>query len=120
MSVVSRIKEAYRYFTPKPRFRKVPNQLISPYSMRGAGYHQRLLMKYGVARSPDEAKLLMAKYNANTALEVMERLPVKNISLWKKLRYRLIRLIRTIEGHDPRDHYKQSGSDFDIQYKYKR
>lgn len=92
-----------RYLWPRRKWQRPPNQLITPYTMQDARQHWRLLMRYGAARSPDEARLLMQKYNVTTAWEVLAQLPRRKEWTWRD---RFRELIRRIDGHDRRNLYR--------------
>jgi hypothetical protein len=98
----------YRWFVPRDKWRKVPRRLISPYQMMGANENERLLMKLGVARSPQDAKLLFAKFNTDDPNEVLARLPKKR---GKKAIQRLKELGRRYEGHDTSNPYERHRDD---------
>lgn len=104
------------WFFPKKRFRRPPNTIISPYLMMEANEQQRLLMRAGVARSPQDATALMRHYRVKTAQEVIDKIPPRRS---RGVFYRFILLIRRIEGHDTRDLYKRSGNEDKVQVKYK-
>lgn len=92
-----------RYLFPRRKWRRPPNQLITPYTFDDAEQHARQLMRYGVARSPDEGFLLMQKYGVKTAWEVIAQLPKRKERTWRD---RLVDLIRRIDGHDRRNLYR--------------
>lgn len=108
-----------RYLIPRLRFRPVPLQLISDYSFVEATEDEKLLMLYGVARSPKAARELMQKHKVKTAREVLERLPVRKR---ESIKSRFKKLLRKIDGHTPGNFYKRGkGSpDVRVDYRWKR
>jgi hypothetical protein len=114
------VYEMKRYFfRRRRRWRRVPRQLIGDYDITGATQDERLLMMYGVARSPDEAKRLMKKYRALDAMDCLDKLPRRaRRGWWGRLKYKMLLAIRTLEGHDPRNPYALRGDDNEIDLVY--
>lgn len=60
-------------------------------------------MRYGVARSPEDAREKFRRYGVSTARELFEATRREQPSLWTRIRRRLVLLLRRIDGHDTRD-----------------
>lgn len=110
--MISFIKEVFRYFFPKRKFRRVPRQIINIYEQRGITEQEQLLMLANAARSPDSAQELFSKYDTRKAQDVLKHLPKKRGVSFK---IRLIRLIRKIEGHQTGNPYGDDKDDNRIQ-----
>jgi len=100
---MSLINDLIDYFTPKPKFKSVPRQIISDYKIMEADEQEQLLMLLNKARSPQSARNLMEKYQAQHAADVLRQLPKrKKITFWTRLK----RLLLKMDGHDERDPYR--------------
>lgn len=95
--------------------RYVPRQMINPYLMIDADENQRLIMLYGLARSPDQATYLMKKYNVDTAGELMRVMPKKHSN---RLKRRFITLMQRMEGYRRGDFIGTRYGDPRIKIKY--
>ncbi|MCK6577278.1 MAG: hypothetical protein L6Q98_04145 [Anaerolineae bacterium] len=89
-----------RYFFRSKQRLNHGGRLISPYLLSRASEDEKLLMLAGVARSPEDARFLLAKYNTSRAGEVLKR--VKRHKRHTTPGERLIAMARRLEGHDPR------------------
>lgn len=104
MSVLQLFREAVDYMYPKPKFRPVPKQIINQYKLGNETTEdERLLMLLGKARSPQAARELLEQFRANSAYEVIQKLPKRRK---RSFRSRLKQLIRKIDGHQPGDPYR--------------
>lgn len=111
------LRDLIRYFRPKKRFRRAPNTVLNPYVLRESDEQLRLLMLAGVARDPDDARLLLHRYNVKTAGEVIDRLPRRKKRTFKQ---RLIHLLRKMEGHQPGNPYGDRRDDMIyVRYRWK-
>jgi len=108
-----------RYLFPRRKWKRVPYQLITPYDFDNAQQHWRALMRAGVARSPDEGRLLMKKYQVQTAWEVLAQLPRRKERTWRD---RAVDLIRRLDGHDTRNLYRddRAGDSIAVRYVVKK
>lgn len=97
------IRDVINYFSPKPKFKRVPLQLISDYRIADADEQEQLLMLLNKARSPEMARELLEKYHAQHASDVLKHLPKRS-----KITFgmRLKRLLLRMDGHDERDPYR--------------
>lgn len=97
------LKRMLRYFFRSRLRLNHGGRLISVYTFASATEDEKLLMLAGVARSPEDARFLMAKFNTTRASEVLKR--VKRLKRSATPGERLVTLVRHIEGHNPRDVY---------------
>lgn len=89
----------WRWFFPR-RKRYIPNVLISEYTLDDATHDERLLMAWGVARSPQHAQDLLQAYGVSNAAALLRLLPRRR---YRTLQQRFVDLIRRQEGHNPVD-----------------
>jgi len=112
------LRRLYRFLFPK-RWRTVPRKVISPYQMGAATEQERLLMRLGLARNPQNARALMRHYRVKTASEVLQRLPPKK----RNLKKRLWLLIQRWDGHQAGNPYithPQEDRIIQVRYRYRR
>lgn len=106
-----------RWFFPRRKWKPVPRQIITSYRIEDADENQRLIMLYGLARSPEEASRLMKQYKVKSAGELIAKIPPRKPPSMKR---RLISLIRRIDGHDPRRMLDYEQDPIQVSYRYKR
>lgn len=93
-----------RFLYPRYRFRlNHGGRLINPYDLRSAEDEERTLVLAGVARSPDDARILLKKFNTDRAAVVLEQ--VDRLYPPPTFRDRAMLLLRRVDGHDERDPY---------------
>jgi len=97
------LRDVINYFTPKPKFKRVPRQIITDYKIMDADEQEQLLMFMNKARSPEMARELLEKYNAQHATDVLRHLPKRKKTTFGM---RLNRLLLKMAGHDERDPYR--------------
>ena len=103
------LRQLWRFFfKPKHKWRPVPRRLIGKYQMDSATEQERLLMKLGVARSPKDARLLMAQYNTDLATDVIRQLPPPKPH---SLRGRFVQLMRRWDRHFAGNPYASTRDD---------
>jgi hypothetical protein len=101
---MSLIREALRFFLYRDRRIKIPNQMRNDeYDMRSATESQRMVMRYRLARSPEEAQRLLNKYDVQTSEELSKILYIKRPGFIARIKRRFVVLVQRIEGHDTRD-----------------
>jgi len=92
-----------KYLFPRRPFHKPRNAVISPYPAKELDMYRddlTYLVRLGVTRSREHSAVLMKRYRAKTADELLARLPPR------RRRNRFYDLILRIDGHDARDMYK--------------
>lgn len=107
----------WRWFFPK-RKRYIPNVLISHYTLDDATHDERLLMAWGVARSPQHAQDLLEAYGVTSAAALLPLLPKRR---YRTLKQRLVDLIHRQEGHNPVDWNrlaKHAKNRIEVSYRY--
>lgn len=100
---MSKFRNLIDYFKPKPKFKRVPRQIISDYKIQNANEQERLLMLFNKARSPKAARELLKKYQVETATEVLKLLPQRKPITF---RTRFNRLLLKMSGHHEGDPYR--------------
>jgi len=96
-------------------------RLINPYKLPGSADEEKTLILAGVARSPDDARLLLVKHKTESAAEVLDQ--VARRKKRTTFRQRLVLLARRFDGHDPRDIYggpRYEQPTVRVQYRYRR
>lgn len=116
-------RELMRFLFPKYRYRlNHGGRLINPYDLTSAEDEEKTLVLAGVARSPDDARILLKKFNTDRASVVLAQ--INRLKPPPTLRSRLILLIRRIDGHDERDPYgsidKEAPTRIHLRYRYRR
>jgi hypothetical protein len=114
------IRDLYRYLFAKQRAAlNHGGRVISPYDIKRATESERLLIEAGIARSPEDARYLMAKHGATHAAAVLR--VVKRRKQMPTTRERFWQLIKRLDGHDPRDAYgkRYEPPVVPIQYRYR-
>lgn len=97
MAMIGRLR---RYFF-RQGFRPVPRRLISKYDIQEATEDERLMMLFGYARSPQDARRVVEKSPYSTAAEFIKNQPERR----PNVRQRFINLVKRWDGHDTRDVY---------------
>jgi hypothetical protein len=112
------IKTLIKHLYKKGFYHRPPNELTSKWdwSKRGATHDQQIIMRFGLARTPHDAQLLMDKKGAKSAWDIVDKMPPRKR---RNARAKLIALIRRLDGHDPRDPYKDKGHDNEIKRTYR-
>lgn len=95
------IRLLIRYFTPKPKFKRVPLQIIDNYDIKDATKEELLVMLANRARSPENARELLRQYSLD---ELVKPQPIRRV----KFKTLLNRLILNMAGHQPGDPYRVS------------
>lgn len=113
------IKALIKYLGKKRGYFRPPSDLSDKWDWlhRGATHDQRIIMRWGLAKTPDDAQRLMDKRGLK-AWEIIDQLPRPKK---RNIRERFIMLIRRIDGHDPRNPYqdRDDNDKFDYTYKFK-
>lgn len=92
-----------KYLFPRRPFHKPRSAVVSPFPAKELDLYRddlTYLVRLGVTRSREHSAVLMKKYRAKTADELLALLPPR------RRRNRFYALILRIDGHDPRDMYK--------------
>ena len=112
------IGELIRYLAKPNGYMRPPND----YSYRwdwlhsGATHDQRIIMQYGLAKTPDDAQKIINKHG-KSAREIVDKLPRPKR---RNIRQRFILLVRRIDGHNPHNPYMdKSDETLDYTYKFK-
>ncbi len=115
------LRQLIRFFSQRGRAGlNHGGRLINPYTLPPATDEEKLLILAGIARSPDDAAYLLAKYHTTSAAQVL-----KHVARRKRLatfRDRWLVLIQRIDGHDSRDPYggnRRDPSVIRVEYRYR-
>ena len=110
-----------RYLYPYRRFSlNHGRRIINPYALQDGDEDERILMLAGIARSPQDARLMMRKHKATRAAQVLA--VVDRRRRFEGPRERLVRLLRKIDGDDRRDligNREEATARIHISYRYR-
>ena len=106
-----------RYLYKLGSYQKPPNELKADWdwNVYPTTQEQNLLMRYGLARTPHDAQILLDK-TGKRAWEIIQSIPRHKrrnvLSQW-------ITFIRRLDGHDSRNPYKDKSKTDKIDYTYR-
>lgn len=112
------LKTLIKYLYKRGGYHRPPNELTSKWdwSAHGATHDQQIIMRYGLARTPHDAQLLMNKKGVTSAWDIVDKMPRRKR---RNPMAKFITIIRRLDGHDPRDPYKDKGHDNEIKSTYR-
>jgi hypothetical protein len=114
------LRDLMRFLFPRQRlWLNHGGRLINPYKLPGAEEEEKTLILAGVARSPDDARLMLYKHKTEDAADVLA--VVARRKKRTTFRRQLAHLIRRLDGHDPRNPYGRNygGEQIRVQYRYR-
>lgn len=115
------IRNVLRSLYPKERLHlNHGGRLVSPHRIDRGTLNERVLIQAGIARTPDDARWLLAQHGATRAKDVLK--VVERYKRQRSFRDRWIALVRRWEGHDQRDVYGNRRADQPVRvtYRYRR
>lgn len=86
----------FPYVKPVARF---PHRMARDISNAGATSDQIILIERGLARNKEEAEMLIARYNASHALDVIEAIPPRKYSFRARMMILLMRMTGATNRH---------------------
>lgn len=102
---MSLIRDFRRYLFITPKHPRASRVLINERCVGGGvfgEFQQLLAMRYGVARSPEDAQSKFEKYGVATARELYLAIQAERPTRWQRIKRRALLLLRRIDGHDGR------------------
>lgn len=91
----------YRHLNKRRRIKNLPGGFAGEFNVSKLDVDERILMTAALARDPNQARKLMEKYDAETALDVFNALPKRRVATWIERFWDWLRRIEGTSEHDP-------------------